>query len=155
MRLTATDVYAMQALGYLGHHHGRGWVGRDTIAEATGIHKPYLSRVLAALVGSGILASKKGAGGGYALARDPAQIDLRKVMRTIDGPVAPLSCVSLTRYDPCEVEERCHARGAIWTRVRDACLAALAEVSVADLAIDFARGDDYRPCLDHLLRRGA
>jgi Rrf2 family protein len=155
MRLTATDVYAMQALGYLGHRHGRGWVGSDAIAEATGIHKPYLSRVLAALVGSGILTSKKGAGGGYALARDPAEIDLREVVRAIDGPVAPLSCVSLNWHDACEEEERCHARTAVWTRVRDACLAALAEVSVADLAADFGRGLDYRPCLDHLLRRGA
>jgi Rrf2 family protein len=155
MRLTATDVYAMQALGYLAHRHGRGWVGSDVIAEATGIHKPYLSRVLAALVASGILASKKGAGGGYALAREPAAIDLREVVRAIDGPVAPLSCVSLNWHDACEVEASCHARDAIWTRVRDACLAALAEVSVADLAVDFARGNDYRPCLDHLLRRGA
>ncbi len=155
MRLSATDVYAFQALGYLGHRHGSGWVGSDAIAEATGVPRPYLARVLAALAASGVLTSKKGAGGGYALARTPEDVDLREVMRAVDGPVAPLSCVSRNWYRPCEVEDRCHARGAIWERVRDAVLEALAQVTVADLARDFGAGLDYRPCLDHLLRPGA
>jgi len=155
MRLSATDVYALQALGYLGARHGRGWVGSDTIAAATGIARPYLARVMAALVASGIVASKKGAGGGYALQREPASIDLREVMRAIDGPVAPLSCVSRNWHEACEVEDRCHARSAVWQRVRDAVLDVLADVSVADLARDFDQGIDYRPCLDHLLRPGA
>lgn len=152
MRLSATDVYALQALGYLAARHGRGWTGSDAIAEATGIGRPYLARVLATLVASGILASKKGAGGGYALQREPATVDLREVMRAIDGPVAPLSCVSRNWHEACGVEDRCHARGAIWQRVRDAVLDALAEVSLADLGRDFEHGVDYRPCLDHLLR---
>lgn len=155
MRLSATDVYALQALGFLAHRHGTGWVGSEAIADATGIAKPYLSRVLATLVGSEILSSKKGAGGGYALAREPAEIHLCEVMRAIDGPVAPLSCVSLNWHEACMVEDRCHARGAVWTRVRDAVLAALSDVSLADLANDFDAGLDYRPCLDHLLRAGA
>ncbi|MEX2502046.1 MAG: Rrf2 family transcriptional regulator [Trueperaceae bacterium] len=155
MRLSATDVYALQALGYLGHRYGGGWVGSDAVSESTSIPRPYLARVLASLVASGILASKKGAGGGYALARDPAEVDLREVIRAIDGPVAPLSCISRNWYQPCEVEDRCHARGAVWERVRDAVLDALAQVSVADLARDFDQGLDYRPCLDHLLRPGA
>jgi len=155
MRLSATDVYALQALGYLAHAHGRGWVGSDAVVEATGVAKPYLARVLADLVGSGILTSKKGAGGGYALARDPATIDLREVMRAIDGPVAPLSCVSLNWHQPCELDDRCHARSVIWIRVRDAVLDALAQVSVADLGRDFAQGNRYQPCLEHLLRPNA
>ncbi len=155
MRLSATDVYALQALGYLASRHVGGWTGSEAIAEATGIARPYLARVLATLVGSGILTSKKGAGGGYALGRDPSEIDLREVMRAIDGPVAPLSCVSLNWHERCELDESCHARTAVWTRVRDAVLDALAEVSVADLGRDYAEGRDYRPCLEHLLRAGA
>lgn len=155
MRLSATDVYAMQALGYLANRPQDAWVGTDAISEATGIARPYLARVLASLVGSHIILSKKGSGGGYALARPPASIDLREVMRAIDGPVAPLACVSLNWYQPCRVEDRCHARTAVWQRVRDAVLDALSQVSVADLGRDFDQGLDYRPCLDHLLRPGA
>jgi Rrf2 family protein len=154
MRLSATDVYALQALGFLAARHGDGWMASETISEATGVARPYLARVLAALVAGGILASKKGAGGGYALLRAPESVDLAEVMRAVDGPVAPLSCVSRSFYEPCVVEDRCHARGAIWTRVRDACLSALADVTVADLARDVAAGVDYGACLDHLLRPG-
>lgn len=144
----------MQALGYLGHRYGPGWVGSDDISEATGIAKPYLSRILATLVANGILTSKKGAGGGYALARDPSSIDLCAVMRAIDGPCSPLSCVSRNFYQPCEVEDRCHAKDAVWARVRDAVMSTLRSVSVADLARDFDAGIAYQPCLDHLMRAG-
>ena len=95
MRLSATDIYAFQALGFLGTRERDSWVGSDDISEATGVARPYLVRILATLSGRGIVASKKGTGGGYALDRDAREISLRDVMRAIDGPVAPLSCVSL------------------------------------------------------------
>lgn len=155
MRLSATDVYAFQALGYLGTRARDEWVGSDVISEATGVARPYLVRILATLGAQDIVASKKGTGGGYALARPAVEITLRDVMRAIDGPVAPLSCVSLNWHQPCVVESRCHARNGVWTRVRDALLAALAEATVEDLAIDFRQGIRYEPCLDHLLRPSA
>lgn len=155
MRLSATDIYAFQALGYLGTHPPEAWVGSDEISQATGVARPYLMRVLAQLVSKGIVSSKKGTGGGYALSVRAEQINLRDVMRAIDGPVAPLSCVSLNWHVPCVEESRCHARSAVWERVRDALLAALSEVSVADLAADFKQGVTYAPCLAHLLKANA
>lgn len=154
MRLSTTDIYALQALGFLGTR-SQGWVGSDEISAATGVARPYLVRVLATLSSSGIIASKKGAGGGYALSKDAKDINLRDVMRAIDGPVAPLSCISLNWHEACLEQSRCHARTAIWQRVRDAMLAALAEVTVADLAVDFAQGITYQRCLEHLLRPSA
>lgn len=152
MRLSATDIYAFQALGFLGTQPPGRWVGSDEISEATGVVRPYLMRVLAQLSSKGIVSSKKGTGGGYALAREPELINLRDVVRAVDGPVAPLSCVSLNWHVDCPEEGRCHARSAVWERVRDAMLAALSEVSVADLAADFAQGVNYNLCLSHLLR---
>ena len=152
MRLSATDIYAFQALGYLGTQPLGAWVGGDDISRATGVARPYLMRVLAQLVSKGIVSSKKGTGGGYALAENAEDINLRDVLRAIDGPVAPLSCVSLNWHVSCIEEDRCHARSAVWERVRDALLAALSEVSVADLAADFEQGVTYTPCLSHLLK---
>lgn len=152
MRLSATDVYALKALGFLGTQERARWVGSEQISEATGVARPYLVRILATLSSNAIVASKKGAGGGYALARPAAEITLRDVMRAIDGPVAPLSCVSLNWHQSCTVEDRCRARNNVWMRIRDALLAALAEATVADLATDFEQGIGYDPCLDHLLR---
>ena len=155
MRLSATDIYAFQALGFLGTQPLGRWVGSDEISEATAIARPYLMRVLAQLSSKGVVTSKKGTGGGYALASEAELINLRDVMRAIDGPVAPLSCISLNWHVPCTEEDRCHARTAVWQRVRDALLDALSEVSVADLATDFRQGVTYAPCLSHLLKPNA
>lgn len=152
MRLSTTDIYAFQALGFLGTQPTGHWVGSDAISEATGIAKPYLMRVLAQLTAKEIITSKKGTGGGYALVAEAHEINLRDVARAIDGPVAPLSCISLKWYEPCENDAFCHARTSIWQRVRDAMLQALSEVSVADLAADFEQGNNYAPCLQHLLK---
>ena len=155
MRLSATDIYAFQALGYLATRPRDSWVGSDNISEATGVARPYLVRVLATLSNRDIILSKKGTGGGYALAREPREINLRDVMRAIDGPVAPLSCVSLNWHKDCPEGDRCHAQSQVWLRVRDAMLAALSEVTVEDLAVDFRQGITYRLCLDHLLSPNA
>jgi Rrf2 family cysteine metabolism transcriptional repressor len=155
MRLSTTDIYAFQALGFLGTQPQGRWVGSDEISEATGIARPYLMRILAQLSSKEIISSKKGTGGGYALVRKAEQINLRDVVRAIDGPVAPLSCISLNWHVPCLEEHRCHARTAVWQKLRDALLRALSEVSVADLAQDFAQGVTYEPCLEHLLRPNA
>jgi Rrf2 family transcriptional regulator, cysteine metabolism repressor len=151
MRLSTTDIYAFQALAYLGTQPLETWIGSDTISEITGIQRPYLVRILATLSSNDIIVSKKGTGGGYSLSKAAKDINLRDVMRAIDGPVAPLSCVSLKWGKECPEQDRCHARNHIWLRVRDAMLAALAEVTVEDLAVDFERGISYRLCLDHLL----
>ncbi|MEZ4632981.1 MAG: Rrf2 family transcriptional regulator [Deinococcales bacterium] len=152
MRLSTTDIYAFQALGYLATHPLDHWVSSDEISEATGVARPYLVRILATLSEKDIIISKKGTGGGYSLAREAEEINLKEVMRAIDGPVAPLSCISLNWYQPCEVEKHCHARASVWQRVRDVVLAALEQVSVADLAQDFHAGINYQLCLEHLLR---
>lgn len=155
MRLSTTDIYAFQALAYLGTQPLDRWIGSEEISEATGVARPYLVRILATLSSSDIVSSKKGTGGGYALSRAASDINLRDVMRAIDGPVAPLSCVSLNWGKPCPEENRCRARNHVWLRVRDAMLAALAEVTVLDLAKDFQQGVSYSLCLEHLLSPNA
>ncbi|HKI56629.1 MAG TPA: Rrf2 family transcriptional regulator [Trueperaceae bacterium] len=151
MRLSATDIYAFQALGFLATRPAGRWVPSEAISAATGVARPYLLRVLAMLAGRELVVAKKGAGGGYALAGAAEDITLRDVMRAVDGPVAPLACVSLNWRVPCREEDRCHLRGSAWEKVRDRLLDVLADVTVEDLATDFRRGVSYDACLDHLL----
>jgi len=151
MRLSATDIYAFQALGYLATRPAGRWSASETISQATGVARPYLLRVLGMLGNRGIVHSKKGSGGGYALARPAQDISLRDVMRAVDGPVAPLACVSLNWRVSCPDEDRCHVRGSVWEKVRDRLLEALADVTVEDLAVDARQGVSYDECLGHLL----
>ena len=152
MRLSHTDIYAFKALAYLGTLPLDSLASSDAIAGATGVPKPYLVRLLATLSGRGVLTSRKGISGGYALSRPALEIRLSEVMRSIDGPLAALSCASLKWPKDCAVENSCHARGRVWTRVRDAILVVLEEVSVADLVEDLRQGVDYSLCFEHLLR---
>jgi Rrf2 family transcriptional regulator, cysteine metabolism repressor len=151
MRLSNTDIYAFKALGYLGTQPPERFVGSEELSQVTGVRRTYLVRILAALVGHGLVASKKGSGGGYSLPRPAHEINLRDVIRAVDGPIAPLACVSLNWPKSCVCETQCHMRKAVWVRVRDAVLATLSAVSVADLAEDFRQGVDYSECLGHLL----
>lgn len=151
MRLSSTDIYAFKALGYLGTQPQGRYVGSEEISAATGVRRTYLVRILATLSGHGLVASRRGVGGGYALPKKAEEISLRDVMRAVDGPIAPLSCVSLNWPKACGEQGRCRARSLVWLRVRDAVLEVMSSVSVADLAEDFRQGVDYDECLEHLL----
>jgi Rrf2 family protein len=81
------------------------------------------------------LYSKKGAGGGYSLLKNPNDINLVQVMRLTGGPIAQLPCVSLNFYQRCEEckeEETCGIRNTFMS-VRDATLKILSETTIADL----------------------
>ncbi len=152
MRLSNTDIYAFKALAYLGALPAGIIAHGEEIAKATGVPKPYLVRLLASLSSQGIVTGRKGAGGGYSLAKAPEEIQLTDVMRAIDGPVAALSCSSRNWHKDCLEESRCHVRKQVWIRIRDAILAVLEDTSVADLVMDAKQGVDYTNCLEHLLR---
>jgi Rrf2 family protein len=152
MRLSSTDIYAFKALAYLGSLPNSTWAHADEIARKAGVPRPYLVRLLAALSGRGVIGSRRGVGGGYALSRPAGDITLLEVMRAIDGPIAALSCTSLNWPKACPEASRCRARGRVWTHVRDAIIAVLETTSVADLVEDAQAGVDYANCLDHLLR---
>jgi Rrf2 family protein len=154
LRFSSTDIYVFKALAHLGALPPGAVARGDEIAASAGVPRPYLMRLLAALVSRGVVTSQKGAGGGFALARPAERVSLAEVLRAVDGPVAPLSCTSLNWHKGCPEESRCRARNAVWVRVRDAILGVLEASSVADLVADRERGVDYGLCLEHLLRPG-
>jgi Rrf2 family protein len=83
------------------------------IAERENIPKKFLELILSELKQHGFLKSRKGRGGGYQLARDPKVISLAAIMRVLDGPIAPVPCLSRTayqRYEGCADEETCAVR---------------------------------------------
>ena len=72
------------------------------IAEANSISKKFLDHILTELRHAGLVYSKKGKGGGYALARPAHEIGVGAIVRTLDGPLAPIPCASVTAFRPCE-----------------------------------------------------
>ncbi len=75
------------------------------IAERERIPVKFLEQILLALRKAGYLRSRRGRSGGYSLAKAPRSIRMGAVVRQIDGPLAPISCVSRTAYAPCSCPE--------------------------------------------------
>lgn len=106
----------------------------QTISSAQNIPKRFLEQILNELKAAGILESKRGIAGGYRLGRPPEQITLAEVIRLIEGPLAPVGCVSEKFYERCSCpsEEKCGIR-SIMKEVRDAIVKVLEGVTVAQL----------------------
>ena len=124
MRLSKKGEYAIRALveiGFESNLRPNSLIQISTVAERTNIPEKFLEQILLALRNGGVLKSKRGVEGGYALAKPPADITLGEVVRLLDGPLAPIPCVSLSAYEPCTCpdEESCGLRIAM-KQVRDA-----------------------------------
>ena len=133
--LSKKTKYAIKDLVSLGKSMGAPPVQISKIAEEEKIPKKFLEQILLDLRNAGLLYSKKGAGGGYSLNKDPKEIFLVQVMRITDGPIAMVPCASHNFYHRCEEckqETTCGIK-SVFVEVRDATLKILSETSIADI----------------------
>ncbi len=133
--MTQRTRYALNALFVLAEAPPEQPVLIEAIARVGRIPKKFLEAILLELKRRGILASKKGKGGGYYLVRAPNQIAVAEVMRIFDGPIAPLPCASETafkRCDTCDAVETCAVR-SVMKEVRDAMACILEKTTLAEL----------------------
>jgi Rrf2 family protein len=140
--LTAKGKYSLKALTHLAALAPGETTQAAEIAEANNIPKKFLDAILGDLRNAGIVYSRKGPGGGYMLARAPRDIKIGHVIRTIDGPLAPIACASRSAYRPCHDcndVRTCTVR-LMMTRVRDAMSDVLDRLTVADLVAIDRRG---------------
>jgi Rrf2 family protein len=105
------------------------------IARRQKIPKKFLEQILLILKRRGLVQSRRGALGGYALLKPAAAISFAEVLRLIDGPMAPLPCLSVVAYarcDDCTDEKTCEIRRA-FARVADATRDVLERTTIADV----------------------
>jgi Rrf2 family protein len=127
--------YALKALEYLAQKCTSEPVLISEIAAKERIPQKFLEAILLEMKNDGILQSKKGKKGGYFLARPAKEITLGEVMRLLEGPLAPLPCVSQTAYkrcDECIDENTCGIR-MVMRDVRDATAKILDQTTLADV----------------------
>jgi len=133
--LTAKGKYGLKALVHLATLQPGTTTQAADIADANNIPKKFLDAILGDLRNAGIVFSKKGPGGGYLLARTPGEINVGQVIRTLDGPLAPIACASRTAYQPCpdcNDVKTCTVRITM-SKVRDAMADILDQLTVADM----------------------
>ncbi len=151
MRLSRRSEYGLRALVDLvrgeaamastDHPHPHpSPVALATLAERNNLPPKFLEQIMSTLKRGGIVRTTLGAHGGYALAVDPTSVSIGRVIRLLDGALAPLPCVSLRYYERCSCpdESTCSLRD-VMLDVRDAMLEILDHETLAELAARHGR----------------
>lgn len=119
----------------------------EEIAKRSGAPKRFLEHILLEIRNAGILGSTRGRSGGYQLIKPPEQVSISELLRMIDGPIAPLACLSRRAYqrcDDCTNEEACRIR-RVFADVFWSYLVLIESLTLADIQ----RSDEVA---DQLLR---
>jgi Rrf2 family protein len=132
MSVSSKCYYAIRAVYALSEHESVEPMKIAEIADREQIPIRFLEVILGQLKGGGFVQSRRGAEGGYRLAKPPDQITVGQVMRFVDGPIAPVDCVSQSRPKECEFHGECHFFG-FWGRVRQAISDVVDRTTFADL----------------------
>ncbi|MXW41627.1 MAG: Rrf2 family transcriptional regulator [Acidimicrobiia bacterium] len=134
MRVSTRGDYASRALLSLAlHPEDSGPTSVRDIAERTGLPQPYLEQILQALKGAGLVRSKRGANGGYTLARPAEDIRLSEIVSAVDGPISLGDFKEPHQGGSCEHEGQCVLL-AIWLHVGDKLNEFLDAYTLADIA---------------------
>ncbi|TYR33170.1 Rrf2 family transcriptional regulator [Mesorhizobium microcysteis] len=141
--LTRKGKYGLKALVHLAHLPAGQLAFVNDIASANNIPKKFLDAILGELRNAGFVQSRKGKDGGYRLARPASEIKVGHVVRVLDGPLAPISCASRTRYERCDDcdEATCQVRHMMLD-VRAAIAEVLDNRSLAEMRDQPANDDD-------------
>jgi Rrf2 family protein len=138
MRLSKRGEYGLRAMIALAEPAEKGSAPKmmqiKEISERENISTKFLEQILLALKNAGLVHSKMGVGGGYYLARPAKDITFGQIFRVLDGPVAPIKCVSQMAYEPCGCpdEATCGLR-LVMGDVRNAISDILDKTSLADV----------------------
>ena len=135
MRLSRRSEYGLRALIDLVRHEGEGPIPLTTLAGRNRLPIKFLEQIMATLKHAGIVRTTLGTHGGYAMAGQASNVSIGRIVRLLDGALAPMGCVSLRYSEPCSCpdEATCPLRDAM-IDVRDAMLEILDTETLAQLA---------------------
>ncbi len=110
MKLTKRGEYALRALIDFGiaYELGRPLIKVGELVEKERLPVKFIEQILMQLREAGYIDTKRGKGGGYFLAKPPKEIRFGHIIRLIDGPLAPIACVSQTAYERCTCPDEAH-----------------------------------------------
>jgi len=133
MKLSAKARYAVRILLDLALHDEHGPVRTADISERTGVSARFIEQILKPLKNAGLVQSTRGASGGYVLSEKPENINLARIIRTIEGSLCLTQCCENPKT--CQRAETCRSHRA-WVRVTQVMEAELEGISIKDLQED-------------------
>ena len=117
----------------LAKNYGQGPMSIASVAKESSVPPAYLEQLIGPLRRAGLVESKRGAHGGYQLSRSPELVRVGEVYRVMEGPVAPMECVSEDESEQtCPLIEGCETR-PVWLKMRDVLVDTIDSITLADL----------------------
>ena len=110
MKLSKKCDYALRAMFTLAEHYGKGPLSVRELADRNFVPRRFLEQIMRDLKEKGWVESVAGRDGGFVLAKPPELVTMGQVVRHFDGLLAPISCVSVSHYEPCKLETVCRFR---------------------------------------------
>jgi Rrf2 family transcriptional regulator, cysteine metabolism repressor len=140
MMFSTKAEYGVRVMAHLAKHNGQDPISLGAIADAEGLPLAYLEHLVQRLRKAELVESRRGAHGGYTLARAPGDITMAEIVRALEGEIAPIECISADAdgslvcaregevgHDPCPTK-------LLWTRVQGSIVRTLTDMTLADLA---------------------
>ncbi|MBY0504768.1 MAG: Rrf2 family transcriptional regulator [Bryobacteraceae bacterium] len=145
--LSKKTQYTLRALYALARRYGQGPTLIAKLSDEESIPRDFLENILLNLKREGLVESKKGKGGGYALAQSPEEVTLGTVIRLAEGPLAPVPCASPAAQRKCEEcpDWRFCPTRLVMRDVRDAMAGVLDQTTLAQLC---RRADEARAAVE-------
>ena len=132
MRLSKKSEYALLALISLAKNFDGKLLTITNLSQMNSIPQKFLEQILIFLKQSGYVRSVRGPSGGYKLSRDPSEITTAEVIRSIDGPLAPVVSVSLHFYEESPIEKSPKLKSLL-RDIRDYASQKLENTTIQDL----------------------
>ena len=129
IKLSTKGRYATRIMVCLAMHKSDSPCRKQEIAEAEGISADYVEQILIRLKAAGLVASHRGARGGFSLLRDPAEITVEEVLVATEGPLSLVACIE----DGCERETVCVTQ-RIWRAAEAALSNVFSGTVISELA---------------------
>ena len=130
LRMTKTADYGIVLLTHMAGHEDRIFNAPE-LAEGARLPHPTVSKILKTLAREGILASHRGAKGGYSLARSPREISVEQIIEALEGPIGITECIDEAPGE-CDQEPICPVR-VNWQHINEAIRHALAAITLAEM----------------------
>lgn len=147
LRVSTRGEYGVRLMVDLARHYGGAPRSLTDISQSEGLELKvqYLEQLVRSLREAGLVESTRGAHGGYQLARAPEELRMSEILRTLEGPIAPMICATEGEMEViCDRLESCSTK-FLWAHVRDAVAAALDGVTLADLVQEADLSQPRRP----------
>ncbi|NLF80784.1 MAG: Rrf2 family transcriptional regulator [Clostridia bacterium] len=132
MNISTRGRYGLRAVLDLAVNYSERPVTLSAIAARQQLSEGYLEQLMVPMKKAGIIASTRGAQGGYYLAREPQDILVGDVFRALEGPLALVACISEEKTERCQRKDICGS-AFIWSEIQTAISDVLNKYTVADL----------------------